>query len=118
MKNIFKMFGIFTIIFLLSSCVNNFMGGDEGFVTINFGSSIANFSYNADSENRSAVWSPDGEMIAKMDFEVLFIQNGRTIQTHRSSSKSSISISIRSSTYTITVNAKYDGKPYATGKAV
>ena len=118
-KNISFIFLLMIFSFAFSACVNNFMGNDEGIITINFGGSSANISYDNKSLNsNSAIFPPDDEMKAKMEYEVIFNRNGRNVRTHKSSGNSTISISIRSGIYTIIVNANYNDNPYATGKAV
>ena len=46
---------VISLTLAFSTCVNNFMDGDEGIVTINFGGSSANISFNDNTESRTAI---------------------------------------------------------------
>ena len=112
--------GIFTITLVLafSSCVNNFLGGDEGTITINFG-------------GRSGLpWppdNPDNYILDKIEFEITLTSNNRTI-TFEAKGGTNIRRNVPVGFYIVKIDAYLKGVvtplsprgeriPYATGES-
>jgi hypothetical protein len=87
-------------------------GGEQGTVTISFGNTKP-------STNRSAApWppdNPDNYILDKIDFDIKFIQSGKTIKTLAAKGSDNIKTSLPTGHYNVQITAYYQNALYARG---